>query len=262
MRNRYFILYGIIALFLVIFQLFACSDSDSFSYSESYGQGGSMARFTVSGDYMYTVQYETMKVFDLSIPKEPVYLENKDQYLRFGAETIFTMDTLLFIGSQDGMYIYNITRPDFPQQIGQAHHITSCDPVVAQGNYAFVTLNTANSWCGRNTNMLQVYDISNPYSPQLKTTVESPLQSPKGLGVDGEKLFICDAGIKVFDISDPEKPVWIDDLGHISEIGNIETYDIIPLGEILLIIGNDGLYQVDYTGEQLEFISKIEVNRE
>lgn len=248
---------------LIVVLLSSCAESDSyFSSDNSTGQGGSMARFTVKGDYMYTVQNETMKVFDLSVPEVPLHLKSKDQLLRFGAETIFTLDTLLFIGSQDGMYIYNISYPEFPQQISHVSHIRSCDPVVAQGNYAFVTLNTANTWCGINNNMLQVYDISNPYYPELKTVMESPLRSPKGLGVDGNKLFICDAGLKVFDISDPENPRWIDDLDHIREIADIETYDVIPLGGLLLIIGKDGLYQVDYTGERLEFVSKIEVNRE
>lgn len=259
MKKNYFTIIFNISLLAGTLFILSCAESDSFSNPGDSGQGGSMARFTVSGDYMYTVQNETMKVFDLTTPESPRHLKSKDQILRFGAETIFAMDTLLFIGSQDGMYIYNIARPEFPSQIANVFHIRSCDPVVAQGNYAFVTLNTANSWCGRNNNMLQIYDISDPSQPIPITTIESPLHSPKGLGVDGKKLFICDTGIKVFDISDPEKPIWIDDLDHIPEIGDVETYDVIPLGKTLLVSAEDGIYQLDYAEERLKFVSKIQV---
>ena len=126
-------------IFLLTGMLFiSCSGDDSY-YNGDSGQGGSMARFTIKGDYLYTVDHQTLKTFDISSAESPEYLKNKDQYLDFGVETIFTMDTLLFIGSRTGMYIYNITRPDFPQQMSYTPHITSCDPVVASGNYAYVT---------------------------------------------------------------------------------------------------------------------------
>jgi len=224
------------------------------------GQGGSMARFALQGDYLYTVDQSMLKVFDLSTPSDPRYLSGKDQALTFGVETIFPMDTLLFIGSQTGMYIYNIARQEFPQQIAYVSHITSCDPVVASGQYAYVTLNSENSWCGRSANELRIYDLSNIDSPQLIRT-ETGFMHPKGLGIDGDKLFICDNGLKVYDVSDPEKPRWIDDLSHIPEADGINSYDVIPLGGVLLLIGNDGFYQFDYTGERLSLISKISVTQ-
>ena len=240
----------------------SASDSLSLDTNSGSGQGGSMARFTIKGDHMYTVDHQTLKVFDLSIPDKPRYLPSKDQELLVGAETIFTMDTLLFIGSQNGMYIYNIARPEFPQELSMTLHIKSCDPVVAQGNYAYVTLNSASSWCGRRSNVLQVYDISDPSYPVMLKEMASPFKSPLGLGVDGNRLFVCDQGVKVFDISRPEDPVWVDDLDHIREIGQIKTYDLIPLGGLLLVVGEDGLYQFDYTGERLSFVSKMEVTKE
>jgi hypothetical protein len=242
----------------------ACSKnssySDSFGDGSSSGTGGSMARFTISGDYLYTVDYSTLKVFDLTVPDEPLHMRSKDQSLNAGAETIFTLDTLLFIGSQDGMYIYNIARPEFPDYLSQTLHIKSCDPVVASGNHAYVTLNSTSTWCGTRSNLLQVYDITAPRRPQLLT--ELPLTNPRGLGLSGDKLFICDNGVKVYDVTDPSAPVWVDDLDHIRELEGIDTYDVIPVGNLLLVIGSDGLYQFSHAGARLSFVSKITVKRD
>lgn len=248
---------------LCITLMVACSDSDSGTYdgggSES-GTGGSMARFTLNGDYLYTVDSRTLKTFDLSAPGQPKYLDKKDQQMNFGIETIFSMDTLLFIGSQDGMYIYNITRNEFPQQMSVTRHIRSCDPVVARGDYAYVTLNSENRWCGNTSNLLEIYNISDPYKPKLVRT-ETGFTAPRGLGIDKNMLFICDDGIKLYDVSDPEKPKWIDDFTHIPEAKNIDAYDVIPLNGLLLVTGADGLYQFNYSDNKLVFLSKTEINR-
>lgn len=266
MKNNRSFQYIALLLIAGCFMFTSCSEGDGGYYGggeSGSGTGGSMARFTIKGDYMYTVDHSTLKTFDLTTPDKPKYLSNKDQSMSWGIETVFTMDTLLFIGSQTGMYIYNITRPEFPQQLAEVSHIRSCDPVVAQGNYAYVTLNSENSWCGRTSNVLQIYDISNPRKPIMLQEV-SGFTSPKGLGVDNNKLFICDSdkGLKVYDISNPLNPVWMDDLSHLSQANGINTYDVIPLNGLLLVVGRDGLYQFDYTSEKLAFLSKIEINRE
>jgi hypothetical protein len=236
------------------------SDTAGDASGASSGQGGSMARFTIAGDYMYTVDNSNLKMFDLSDPAKPLFLEGKTQHLGQNIETIFNMDTLLFIGSQDGMYIYNIVRPQFPGFLSNITHIRSCDPVVASGNYAYVTLNSAGVWCGNSVNGLFIYDISNVKNPsQIYSSTQ--FISPKGLGIDGNKLFVCEAikGVQVFDVSDPSNPVWIDDLSYITEARGISTYDVIPLGGLLLTSTDQGLFQFDYSGEKMQFVSKITI---
>ena len=238
---------------------FACSKSDSHSnYSNAEsggGKGGSMARFAVHDDILYIVDQISLKTIDISSPESPKYLQGKEQTLSWGIETIFPMEDLLFIGSQNGMYIYDIKDPEFPSLLSETQHITSCDPVVASGNYAYVTLNSENVWCGQRSNILQVYDITNPEAPVMIKSLS--LQSPRGLGVDGNKLFVCDIGLKVYDITSPENIRWIDDVTDIPEIENKDTYDVIPIGGNLLVIGNDGFYQLNYEGEKLTYVSKI-----
>ena len=226
----------------------------------SSGKGGSMARFAIKGDVLYTVSSDSLKVFNIEDASNPKYAGERNLLAGFDIETVFPMDTLLFIGSRSGMYVYNITEPRFPMLMSQVQHFRSCDPVVAQGQYAYVTLNTNAVNCGFvPNNVLQIYDINTPANPVLKKEVS--LRGPTGLGIDGSKLFVCDRGLKVFDISDPLNIKQIDDLVDIDEVDIRETYDVIPVDGLLILVAKEGLYQFDYTGAGLKFVSKIEIKQ-
>ena len=224
------------------------------------GKGGSMARFAISGDVLYTVSSDSLKVFNIEDAANPKYSDQRNLKVGFDIETVWPMDTLLFIGSRNGMFVYDIREPRFPTLLSQVSHFRSCDPVVACGNYAYVTLNTISSNCGRTpNNVLEIYDISNTKSPVLKRTVQ--MNGPTGLGVDEEKerLFVCDRGLRVYDISDPVDIRQIDDLADIDEVSVRSAYDVIPVEELslLILVAKEGLFQFDYSGERLEFVSKI-----
>ncbi|MDR1593200.1 MAG: hypothetical protein LBS43_01790 [Prevotellaceae bacterium] len=233
------------------------SDSSG-NYSE--GKGGSMARFCILDDILFTVDQSSLNSFDISDPKNPNFLEGRTQNLEFGIETIFPMDSLLFIGSQTGMHIFRISDRGLPQYLSTASHILSCDPVVAQGNYAYVTLNSANVGCGRTSNVLQIYDITDIKHPLFVDEIQG-FRSPMGLGIDGNKLFICDKGLKVYDITNGASPEWIDDLYSAGIYDLADAYDVIPLDGLLMLIASSGIYQLDYTGESLKLLSKIEVKK-
>ncbi len=243
------------------------------------GQGGSMARFAVVGDYMYVVDNNTLKTVRLTDPAHPDHLEYKDQVPdgwgnAGGIETIFPdrERNLLFIGSQTAMYIYDASNPEFLTKRGTASHITSCDPVVAYGDYAYVTLNTTTGWrCGTGENTLNIYDISylnnaNTGTPQHLKSIGLP--SPMGLGIDGgrQRLFVCTNGMTMYDISNPVDPKPIDDLqnsvGQVHD-GIIGTYDVIPLTDKaqLLLVGKDGLFKLGYGSDKLTLLDYIQVNK-
>jgi len=231
------------------------------SNSTSTGQGGSMARFAIKGDILYTVSPQTLKLFNIEEAENPTYSPERDVEIGFDIETIFPMDTLLFIGSRNGMYVYDITEPRFPMLLSQVSHIRSCDPVVAQDNYAYVTLNTNASNCGPSSNnMLHIYDISDPTEPVLQNTRQ--LNGPTGLGIDGTRLFVCDRGLKVFDISNPLNIRQIDDLVDIDQVNIRSAYDVIPVDGLLILVAEEGLFQFDYTGDRLKFVSKIEIKQQ
>ncbi len=236
------------------------SGGNSKGGSES-GQGGSMARFTIKGDYLYTVDDYKLNVVSLSTPGKPFKRGDMTIDGRAAIETIFTMDDMLFIGSQNGMYIFSIKNPEKPELLSTTLHFKSCDPVVAFGNYAYVTLNsTIGSWCGNIGNVLQTYDISDPKYPVWKN--EIAMSSPRGLAVAGadDLLFVCDGGIvEAYDLSDPAAPEYLYSTVDIDNVRGMDAYDCIAMDGTLLVIGDDGLCQLGYDRERFSFVSKIDL---
>jgi len=235
---------------LIIFLVVTCSKDSSMQPDTASGQGGSLARFTISKGHLYTVDNTNLKVFDISDESKPEFI--KELNAGFGIETIFPLGDNLFLGSRVGMTIYDITTASNPVYLSSFSHIYSCDPVVVEGNYAFVTLSTSNS-CTRGTNELQIIDISNLQAPNLVETYS--MLNPKGLGIDDGTLFICDNGLKVYDATN------VLDLKLIKTF-DIKANDVIPYNGKLLVIGDDGFYQYDYSNEEITLLSKINISSE
>lgn len=232
---------------LTLVHFTSCSkDSSVQSDASQTGIGGSTARFAIVGNYLYTVNSSDLGVIDITNPGSPNYVSTKR--IGFGIETIFPYNDYLFIGAQTGMYIYDISNPTSPNKLSQYEHIYSCDPVVVQGDYAYVTLHSENSWCGRFTDELHIIDISNLNKPELLTIYT--MSNPLGLGIDGDNLFVCDKGLKVYDITDKNNIV-------LKQHFLITAYDVIPYNNLLIVIGDNGLYQYDYSGDDLTLLSTI-----
>jgi hypothetical protein len=239
----------IVYCLLAVFILVSCSDNDSDTF-ERFSYLGSMARLAVNDDILYAVTPRGgLKVFNISDAANPKIVSSNVFIGGFGIETIYPIDTLLFIGSFSGMYMFDISEPKLPVQLSKLTIFKSCDPVAVQGVYAYVTHNSSLS------NALSIYDISNPLVPVLKQT--KGLYYPMGLGIDGEKLFVCDRGLSVFNISDPVNISQIEYLVNINEDNISTAYDVIPADGLLILVTEEGLFQFDYTGEKLKFVSKI-----
>lgn len=231
MKNIIFII-----LAVILFQ--SCEDG-TFDYStskdSSTGTAGSLARFAIANDHLYTVDYNHLSVYDISNMSAPEFIEK--EYIGFEIETIFPKGDLLFLGSRWGVYIFSISDPKNPVELSLYQHTYSCDPVVVSGNYAYSTLNSSGP-CSRGTDQLDVIDVSNPENPQLVNTIN--MSSPQGLGVTDNLLFVCDNGIKIYDITDPESPVYRKTLA-------IPAYDVIPIDTLLLVATHEGLYEYEIT---------------
>lgn len=214
----------------------------------SVGQGGSLARFKIVADYLYAVDSHSINVFEISDLANPQDLE--DIYAGFDIETIFNKENHLFLGSSRGMYIYDITEPAIPSFVSEFQHGTACDPVVVEGDYAYVTLRGGNA-CGALESGLFIVDISDITNPVL--TVSYPMEEPYGLGIKDEKLFICDGsyGLKVFDKTN------VEDLLPLQHFEDIITFDVIPMDSHLLLVGDDTLYQYEYLADEIRLLSTI-----
>lgn len=216
------------------------------------GIAGSMARFSIVNNYLYTVNSAFLKVFDIRVPSNPV--SKNDFYVGQNIETIYPFKEKLFIGSSSGMFIYNINQPEAPSPEGSFSHARACDPVVADDQYAFVTLRTGNACMGTN-NQLDVIDISDVLHPTLLKTYL--MSNPHGLARDGNLLFVCDGndGLKIYDASD------VMDLKMIEQFKHTDTYDVIAWNGKLLLVSSDGLHQYAYDDRNnVSFISKLRIS--
>lgn len=217
------------------------------------GIGGSMARFGIKDKVLYTVDNNTMNIFDITIKTNPVKVS--DFYPGWGIETMFITGNHMYLGTTSGMLIYDISIPLSPTNRISFNHARSCDPVIVDDTLAYITLRTGNN-CGGTQNVLDVVNVKNLSTPSLVMTY--PLTNPHGLGKDGDLLFICDgsAGLKIYDASDPRKI----STHLVYTYPNINAFDVIPIGDVLVLIGDDGLYQYNYSNVlSISLLSKIEV---
>jgi hypothetical protein len=204
------------------------------------GTGGSLARFMVYDDFLYTVDNSSLRLFAISTPADPTMV--KEMYVGWNIETLYPYGNKLFLGSTTGMMIYSLQDPSNPEFISQFRHASSCDPVVVEGNYAYVTLRAGNL-CGDAKSQLDVIDISDIQNPEQ--IAEYSMEEPYGLGIDDTLLFVCDgtAGLKIYNAADPKTI----DQHKLAQYNNIQAFDVIPLGNVLVMIGTDGLYQYEYS---------------
>jgi hypothetical protein len=170
-------------------------------------------------------------------------------------ETVFPYKNNLFIGSQSGMHILDISTPATPVKVSTYAHIRVCDPVVVQNHLAYVTLRSGNE-CAGFTNQLEVIDIKNLSQPELLKTY--PMSNPHGLGIDQSTLFICDgdAGLKIYDASDISSI----DKNQLAHYADVNAYDVIPFNNVVMMIGSDGIFQYDYSDpKNIRFLSRLAV---
>ncbi len=231
-------------IFVVAFGASNCSKNDSSSsFSTTTGAGGSLARFAIMGNYLYTVDNSSLKVFDISIGNQPTL--KKTVEIGFNIETIYPFKDKLFIGSSSVVYIYDVTNPEQPTKLSEAispQIIRRCDPVVAKDTVAFATLRS-NGACGGVQSILAIYDIKDITKPIQKAFVN--MQEPYGLGYSDTVLYVCDriTGLNILSIADAYHPVKL-------KVINDATYvDVIPYNNQLLCWINDGLIIYDITNK-------------
>lgn len=216
--------------------------SRSAAPSSSTGIAGSTARFATVASSLYVLSPHELKVYDIEVCEQPNLTHTVTMNLWGGeAETIFPKDDRLFIGSTTGMFIFDNSNPKSPVEIGSLQHGTACDPVVAEDDFAYVTLRSTNGGpCAGFTNELQVVNISDPSFPQLATVVE--MDGPQGLSVDGNLLFVCDgaSGLRVLDVNNPNNP------REMARFASYQATDVIAYDGNLIMVGEEGLAMYSY----------------
>ncbi len=222
----------------------------------STGVGGSMARFTINADHLYMLDGGNIHTADISDPDEPV--TKSSNYIAWDIETIFPFEDKLFVGSRSGMHIFSLEDPANPVKVTTYEHVSSCDPVVVDGETAYVTLRSGTE-CEGFTNQLEVINVEDWLAPSLIKVY--PMHNPHAMGIDQSLLFICDgeAGLKIYNAEDSQNI----DQHLIKHYENIHAYDVIPFNNVLMLIGEDGIFQYDYSNPaEIRLLSHLQITVE
>lgn len=211
---------------------------------------GSYSTMLTVGDYLYRVSTRELSTFDISDGSSPKLMDTQD--VGFEIESIFHRSGVLFIGSSLALHIFTIEADGVPLRASETAYgdfdvdQVPCDPVVADDQYAFVTLSTTTETGGRCSrvvpiNQLRIYNVTDITSPTFLKAYD--LDNPKGLAIDGDLLFVCDgwSGLRIFDRSDV---LQLELLNHFT---GFETYDVIARDGLLMVVGPRDIYQYDYS---------------
>lgn len=195
---------------------------------------GSMTRFLPIDRYLYTINFNELVLFSIAEDYRPSRFARLDTGTQ--AETLFQLNDLLFVGSTTGMLMYDVASPSNPDYINSINHFRSCDPVVADADYAYVTLRGGTN-CFTETNELQIIAISDPQN--LEVVSRQVMFNPHGLAIHEDFLIVCDggAGLKVLNVEDRVNP----------EVVTTESipfaYDIIVDYPNAVVVGEGVIYQ-------------------
>jgi len=198
------------------------------------------------------VDQSYLKAFDITNSNNPTF-SNKVG-VEWSVETIYPFKNKLFVGSSNGMFMYDISSsPGNPVKAGEFTHARSCDPVIADDTFAYVTLHSGTTCLGY-TNQLDIVKLNDLSNAELAKTYS--LTGPQGLSKDDNLLFICDGtdGLKVYNAVD------VMNLQLIKQFPGAETYDVIANNKIAIVVAKDGLYQYDYSAlSNIHLVSKIDI---
>ncbi len=242
---------NLIIILFIVFLINSCS-KESASGAPANGAGGSTARFTIAGNYLYVVNNTSLEAFDISNTAAAPVLKSTTN-VGINIETIFPYQDKLFIGSSNAMHIFSLTNPEKPNKLAQADYIIrmSCDPVVAKDSTAYATLNSSGR-CGGGMSQLVVYNIKDITKPVLQTT--RPLMAPHGLGISDSALYVCDgaSGLYVYNTRNTYSPQLL------RTITGETFFDVIPYGNILIcqVSGGIALYDISVRHQPV-YISRI-----
>lgn len=234
--------------FFDILERYSTDDNDSSASAvallSSSSKGSSISRFTIVGDRLYAVTYTELIVFDISDVYNIQEVNREKITHDLNIETIYPITNYLLLGAVNGMYIYNISDKDFPVYMSHIDHIVSCDPVVAEGNTAYITLSSFGTNCRTGEDRLEIIDISDIENPS--TIVQYDLDTPGSLAIDGNVLFVVtdrdnENKLEVLDVSDTNN------IRSYKTITDAKFIDIIMDNGKAYALAQNGLYVYDYS---------------
>ena len=227
----------VICAFALIVSCTKDSGAGANASASQTGQNGSLTRFLIVNNYLYTISNDALFVYNITNPASPVLKNNVS--VGFAIQTIFAYQDKLFIGSNTDMYIYSLANPEVPSKLATVtYFVRGKDPVVARDSVAYSTVRNEFGGGG----VLNCFNIKNINQPITVNRLQ--MINPYGLGLKDAALYVCeaDSGIKVFNIANTYAPVLSKTLRF-----NEVAYDVIVAGNILVCYIKGGVSFFDIT---------------
>jgi hypothetical protein len=223
---------------IIIFAAACSKDAggvSSANNSNGSGQNGSLTRFIVVNNHLYTISNDALKVYNITNTASPVF--KNTQQVGFAIQTIFPYQDKLFIGSNSAMYIYSLANPEAPSKLSETpYFVRGRDPIVAVDSVAYSTVR--NDFGGGGVlNCFNIKNINQPLNVNRFNMV-----NPYGLGIKDSALYVCeaDSGIKVFNVAKAYNPLLKKEVKF-----NETAYDVIVRGNVLICYIKGGMVLFD-----------------
>jgi len=219
------------------------------------GKGASETRFALSSNYLYIARGNKLTPVDVTQASNPV-LKDPVGYSGYpDFETVYAYQGYLYVGTSDGVLILNNTiSPATPYFVSFASRsIRGCDPVVVQNNFMFSTVRTGTVCNQFGQSALFIHDVTDKTAPRLESNLT--LDQPKGLGIDGNLLFICQGnkGMAVYNWNESTQT-----LSYLYQKIDLYAFDVITGNNTLIVAADNGLYLYDYTDpNNIKRLSKV-----
>ncbi len=226
--------------------LLSCKGDGDFVGGGGQSVAGSLSGFSIVEDHLYILSKNQVDVYVIDgneIQKRSRINTTEE------LETIYPFQDYIFLGSTTGMLVYNIDDHYHPQHIATVNHIRSCDPVVADSNFAYVTLRSNGTGCWNGSDALYVYRLDDNFTPDL--VKEYPMYHPKGLAIKDSLLIVCDDGLKLYDRRKP------DSLSLLQHINSFTTSDALVYDNEVLVTTDERLEMFLVNDTSLIFKSAI-----
>ena len=225
------------------------NNTQNVKLQDSLNQGGTaIDRFAIVGNNLYVAFNSSIKVYDIHNPSLPTNIGN----VNMTAKTLSIQslaDSFIVVGTSLGEELYNIAKSNLLQNYMPIPDAVFYDPMVYKSNYLYGLVGIPqNSYA---PNAIIIYNQK--IGPSGATSTKKNIYLPKDLAIDSNNnLFICDSGLKVFDVSISTN---INLIKHF----NVEANKIKAYNDNLVILGNTGLYQYQYINGSLNLLSKINI---
>ncbi len=244
----------LLSLFALTIFLFSCTDVTEVDVNADSAISGKYNTMRVVGDYIYAVTDTELVTIDKSDSEFPVEIDRHE--LGGQIENLYAVEDALFIGSETDMHIFELKSNGIPELKSSTEHIVFeegpvqvCDPVISEKDIAYVTLSSEQpnntDPCSRTIilNELKIYNVASLSSPKLLHSIQ--MDSPQGLAIDGDLLFITNlnTGTDIYRV---------DHKGNVELENHIEggAHDVIAVNNKVMIVSSTEINQYNYSNVQ------------